>query len=91
MNDLDKIWLHIALDSPTEADKFIDRVLAKFPLLASQPRMGVQRPEIDKDVFSHAYGNYIIFWHVADDEARFLHVIYGGRELETMNLFMDEL
>ncbi len=43
---LDEIWLFIAQDSLDAADRFVDFLTDKFPLLASSPRMGRRRDDL---------------------------------------------
>lgn len=44
--DLDEIWLYIAEGSIEAADRVAGEPLDKFLLLASQPLIGRERPEI---------------------------------------------
>ena len=44
--DVLQIWDHIADDSITAADRWVDRLDEEFLLLASQPMMGRARDEL---------------------------------------------
>ncbi len=50
--DLDEIWLHIAQDKVSAADRFIDLLTSKFPRLAATPLMGRARDEIKPGIRS---------------------------------------
>jgi toxin ParE1/3/4 len=41
--DIDEIWDHIARDSISNADRFVDRIERRFALLADNPGLGVAR------------------------------------------------
>jgi toxin ParE1/3/4 len=44
--DLEDIWVHIARDSPTNATRFINRILARCERLADMPGTGRARPDL---------------------------------------------
>ena len=79
--DLVEVWLQAADDSGNDrADEYILRLQAICELIASQPNMGVDRPDIAKGVRSFPVDRYVIFyeqhgstlsilqvWHTAQD------------------------
>ena len=60
--DLCEIWAFIAEDSVEQADAFVDDMDGKLRLLARQPGIGRQRPELAARLRSFAVGRYLIFY-----------------------------
>jgi len=82
--DLIEAWLQIADDSIERADEYISRLQEICELIADQPAMGLDRPDIAKGVQSFPVDHYIIFyeqhergisvlrgWHAAQDPLTF--------------------
>ncbi len=60
--DLAEIWLHIARDNPSAADRLVDALHHRFQILALQPELGQARPDIAAgDLRCFTVGKYIIF------------------------------
>ena len=80
--DLAEIWAYIAEDSTREADAFAARVHREFRLLARQPMIGRERPELLADLRSFPVGRYIIFYLPRSRGIEVVRVIHGARDLE---------
>ena len=80
--DLDEIWLNIARDSVTQADRFIDLVTERFVLLARTPRAGRARPELLSGLRSFAYRDYVIFYSLAREGVVIERVLHGARDIK---------
>ncbi len=87
--DLDDIWDYIAQDSPTNANRFLDRLQSAMENLAPLPYSGVSRPQLGENVRVRTVGNYLICYEPLPDGVRILHVIWGGRD-DIESLFRDE-
>ena len=88
--DLVEVWLQVADDGgPDRADEYISKIQTICELIASQPDMGVYRPEIAKGVRSFPVDRYVIYyehhgptlsvlrvWHAAQDP-KLLSVVEG--------------
>lgn len=61
-DDLVEIWKYIADDNPVAATETVELIESKFHLLAKQPEIGHNRPELITGLQSYAVGNYIIFF-----------------------------
>lgn len=59
--DILEIWAYIAADSVTEADKWIDRLDRLLGTWATQPMMGLERPELAPGLRSLPFGRYVVF------------------------------
>jgi toxin ParE1/3/4 len=82
--DLDEIWLYIAEDNPSAADRFLDTLYERFLLLAGQPLLGRDRPELALNLRSLPVGNYVIFYRPIDDGIEVVRVLHGARDIDAM-------
>jgi len=80
-SDLEDLWLYIAMDNPSAADRMIDEVISKFELLAVQPGMGRSREELAEALRSFPVGNYVIFYRPMRDGIEIVRVLSGYRDL----------
>jgi toxin ParE1/3/4 len=85
--DLDVIWLYVAEHGGIEtADRFIDTIMERFPLLATYPGLGREREELAPNLLSFPMGEYLIFYRRAGDGIDIVRVLHGSRDLP--RLFM---
>ena len=80
-SDLDDIWLYIASDSVTAADRLIDEFAGKFQMLAKQPGMGRTREELAESLRSFPVGNYVIFYRPTQDGIEIVRILSGFRDI----------
>ena len=78
--DLDEIWSFVAEDaSPITADRLVDAIVARFELLAEQPRMGRLRPEFGAGVRSLTVENHVIYYR-HDGDVLIARILHGRRD-----------
>jgi toxin ParE1/3/4 len=82
--DLDEIWLHIALDNVTAADRLMERTAAAEDRLAAFPQIGQARPEIRPDLRHWPVGPYLIFYRIDQEEVSIVRVVHGARDLPAL-------
>jgi toxin ParE1/3/4 len=82
--DLTEIWLHIANDSPENADRFIDLLFNRALLLSEFPDSGRHRPELDPGLFSFPFRNYVFYYRMSDRGIVISRVLHGAREWEAI-------
>ncbi len=87
-SDLDDIWLYIASDNLTGADRFIDELVGKFQTLATQPGIGRTRDELGESLRSFPVGNYVVFYRAMQDGIEVVRVLSGFRDIP--NVFTGE-
>ncbi|MDH4262857.1 MAG: type II toxin-antitoxin system RelE/ParE family toxin [Spirochaetia bacterium] len=64
---LREIRKYISEDSPIRANEFINELIDKVSLLASNPNIGTELPEVNRpDIRGIVHGNYKILYLVAD-------------------------
>ena len=86
ISDLADIWAYIAEDSPRQADAFAARVNHDFRLLARQPNLGRERPELLEGLRSMPVGRYVIFYipRVRPRGIEVVRVLHGARDLKPL-------
>jgi toxin ParE1/3/4 len=61
--DLEEIWSYVAQHASYDAaDRLIDSITDRFPVLARMPAAGRVRDDIEAGVRSFAVGGYLIFY-----------------------------
>lgn len=89
-NDLDEIWFYIARDDIDAADRFVDFLTDKFPLLASSPAMGRARDELQPGLRSFPVKRYLIFYRQRKGGIDIVRVIHGARDFRPLFDNIDE-
>ena len=80
-NDIDEIWNYIARNSLAAADRLIALFHRKFLLLASQPLIGEERPELATNLRSFSAGNYVVFYRPMRNGIEVARVIHAARDI----------
>ncbi len=82
--DLAEIWAYIALDSPDNADHFVDRIFRICQEgLASNPHLGRAREELSPGLRSLVFESYVIFYHRIPNGVAVVRVLHGMRDIES--------
>ena len=89
-NDLDEIWFYIAGHNIDAADRFVDLLADKFPLLASSPAMGRAREELEPGLRSFPVKRYLILYRPRKGGIEIVRVIHGARDLSALFDNLDE-
>ena len=79
--DLDKIWLHFAMDSLIAADRLVDNILKRCEQLATLPELGPARPEIAKDARMLTLDDYVVLYRLAETAVEIVRIAHGARHL----------
>ena len=80
-NDLDQIWLHIAREVNIEtADRFVDDLTNRFPLLAGMPEAGRSREDLEPGLRSFPVEDFLIYYRRARRGILISRVIHGRRD-----------
>ncbi len=83
-DDLIDIWLYIAQDNPAAADKLLDTIEEKGQLLADNPKLGQERPDIEKDLRYLPVGKYLMFYQIVPDGIELIRAVQGMRNLSEL-------
>lgn len=79
--DMIEIWLYIAKDNPTAADRVLDDMEQCFVMLADNPQMGRYRPDIAPELRYFISGKYLILYRTVNDGVQIVRIIHGARDL----------
>ena len=83
--DLDEIWDSIAADDISAADRMIDGLHTLIGRLREFPSMGVPRDDLRVGTRSFVHRKYLVFYTLSVDALVVLRVIYGGRDLSSID------
>ena len=73
----------IQIDSPVRASLFLDEIYDRCQQLAQFPLAWRLLPRHeDKGIRRRPFGNYLIFYTVAEETINVLHVLHGARDYE---------
>ena len=76
------IYEHIALNSPTYANRMVDRITRRSEQIANQPHSGRKVPEYQtEDIRELIEKPYRIIYRIKSDQIDVLAVIHGARLL----------
>jgi toxin ParE1/3/4 len=79
--DIEAIGDYITQDNPRRALSFVRALLTQCKTIAENPLGYRLRPELDEDLRSCAYGNYVIFFSVSKEEVTVIRVLHGARDI----------
>ena len=79
--DLIDIWLHIAEDDPTAADRVLDRLDEAASHLADHPEMGAARDDIRPGLRYLVSGSYLLLYRITDAGVEIVRAVHGRRAL----------
>ncbi len=83
VSQLESICDYIALDSPTYARIFAQKVLSIVKLLPLYPQTGRMVPEYNlPDLREKIYGDYRIVYRIAESTIEIAAICHGARQLE---------
>ena len=83
--DLDDIWDSIAGDDIAAADRMIDGLYTLIGRLREFPSMGTVRDDLRFGTRSFVHKKHLVFYTVTEDALIVLRVVYGGRDLPSID------
>ena len=84
IEDLGEIRDYIARDNPTAARRFVAGLRTRCRLLAEQPHIGRERPDVRPGLRSLPIQNYVVFYQLIDDTVEVVSVVHGSRDVEAL-------
>jgi toxin ParE1/3/4 len=79
--DLDSIWLYVCKrDGAERAQRLIEGITDKFPLLAAQPGIGRRRDELKAGLRSIPEGNYRIYYNQGRGKVNIVTIRHAARQ-----------
>lgn len=82
--DLVDIWLYIANDSPTNADRFLDYINEQALHLVELPKSGKLRPELAQALRCFPVEKYLLFYREQDSTIELVRVLHAARDINAL-------
>jgi len=82
--DLIDIWVYIAHDNIRAADRVLDEIEDSFFLLAEQPRLGRERPDIAPELRYLPVRRYLILYRDIPEGIEIIRVVHGARDIRSL-------
>ena len=82
--DLVDIWVYIAEDSPVNADHYVDKLYDTGILLAENPGIGTERPDLMDELQSFPVDHYILFYRRKNDNIEMIRVLHASRDVYSL-------
>jgi toxin ParE1/3/4 len=79
--DLIEIWVYIATEDPTAADRVLDAIEARWLQLARFPYSGLARDDIAPGIRHLVAGQYLILYRIGK-YVEIVRVLHGRREIK---------
>lgn len=87
--DLVEVWLQVAVDGDLDqADEYISKLQAICELIASQPDMGLNRPDIADGVRSFPVDRYVIYYEHHGAALSVLRVWHTAQDPESLSVIV---
>jgi toxin ParE1/3/4 len=83
--DIDEIWLNIALDNESAANRLVDRLHETLQKLLSFPGMGHDADHLRPGARAFVHNNYLIVYRPMDYGIAVLRIAHGARNLELLD------
>jgi toxin ParE1/3/4 len=80
--DVLRIWLHIAADSMTVADRLVDEFTETYDRLAEFPNVGTSMEQYRPRLRCFSLRSYLIFFTPIVDGIEVYRVLHGARQIE---------
>ena len=82
--DLIEIWIYIAEDSSSAADRLLDRINNIYQIVAENPMMGQSREHLAPGLRSFPMGNYLIFYRPVENGIEIVRVLNASRDIGSL-------
>ncbi len=80
-DDLLEIWLFIARDSVSAADRLLNTIEEKCSMLADHSAIGPARDDIGPGIRILSAGSYLVLYRLRKDRVDIVRVVHGARDL----------
>jgi toxin ParE1/3/4 len=80
--DLLEIWLGIAADHPTAADRTLDRLEQRLRILIDWPLAGAACPRISAEARILVEHPYVILYRLIPEAVQIVRFLHGARDID---------
>lgn len=85
IEDLQAIGDYIAERHPARSESFIEELLQRCERLGDTPRAWPLVPRYERyGIRRRVFGDYLIFYRIAEDAVEVVHVLHGARDYEPL-------
>ncbi len=81
-DDLLEIWMGLAANNGSAAERLLNDLRAATQLLATQPLIGKARREFGAGIRSFPVRDYVLIYRPILDGVELVRVVHGARDLE---------
>lgn len=85
--DISDIYDWIADSSPTNADRYIQRIVSTIDNIAGMPSIGSFRLPSRPEIRAVPIGNHLVFYRTIEGGIEVIRVIHGARDWEDSQEF----
>ena len=85
--DMDNIWLYIALDNPNAADLLIEDIDSKFYILEANPYLGKIAENIclaPREIRQFSVRNYLILYSPIEQGVEIIRIVHGAMDIDNI-------
>lgn len=83
--DLLDLWLYIARDDETAADKFYSHIEERCGLYADNPDMGSERPELYEGLRCFPVKSYVVYYLPIDGGIDLIRILHSRQDITEQN------
>ena len=80
--DLIAIWLGIAPDNPTVADRILDAIEGRWQQLAFYPYSGIAREDIAENIRHLVTGQYLTLYRISGEGVEIIRILHGKQKID---------
>lgn len=80
------IWLYIARNNEPAAERLLQMIDNRLLLLANNPELGRERPDIAEGLRYFPVGKYLILYRALTDGVEVVRLVHGAQNLEALDL-----
>lgn len=82
--DLEEIGDYIARENPSRAVSFIKKIRKRCAKIVENPAAAPLRNELGEGIRMVAFGRYLIFYTVGDENVRIERILHGSRDISAL-------
>ena len=83
-NDLRDIWLYIARDNSTAADRLLDRIDKVVSMLGENPDLGERQDHLKVGLRRFVVLHYLIFYEEIEGGIQIVRILHGARDIDDL-------
>lgn len=81
IDDAIDLWVHIALDSPTAADRVAERIDEAILRLIDYPELGFERADLGTGIRLLPVDNILIFYRLTRADVEIVRILHAARDI----------